>query len=292
MNITKIRMSMQHSVLLKNSVPYFRKSLVVRLIHYMQGYYSVKKNKNAIENFLKCYKMNKEKYEEVYNILEDEKSKKVYRAVLKFREHYKYSDIKNVISYPQYFVEDIFDKYEDEVFVDGGAYTGDTICSMLKVIPSSCIKKIYAWEPDAGNSKILQYEVKKMLSRTRGKVEVELCPYVLYKEVTNISFQNTANGASKIDEEGSVSVLTNTIDNCCVDATFIKMDIEGGEIEALYGAKNTIINNRPKLAICIYHTDNHLYEIPLLIHKWVPEYKIYIRHHGQMEAETVMYALI
>jgi hypothetical protein len=70
------------------------------------------------------------------------------------------------------------------------------------------------------------------------------------------------------------------------------MDIEGAEIDALYGAKNTIINNKPKLAICIYHSNEHFYEIPLLIHNWVPEYRIYVRHHSYTAADTVMYAVM
>jgi hypothetical protein len=70
------------------------------------------------------------------------------------------------------------------------------------------------------------------------------------------------------------------------------MDLEGTEIDALYGAKNTIIQNKPKLAISIYHTSEHLYEIPLLIHEWVPEYKLYVRHHTDTCADTVLYAVV
>jgi hypothetical protein len=70
------------------------------------------------------------------------------------------------------------------------------------------------------------------------------------------------------------------------------MDIEGSEIDALIGAKNTIMKNKPKLAICIYHKNEHLYEIPLLINEWVPEYKLYVRHHGEADAETVFYAVL
>jgi hypothetical protein len=70
------------------------------------------------------------------------------------------------------------------------------------------------------------------------------------------------------------------------------MDLEGAEVDALYGAKNTIIKNKPKLAISIYHTDEHLYQIPLLIHDWVPEYTLYIRHHSDYTPDTVLYAVL
>jgi hypothetical protein len=134
--------------------------------------------------------------------------------------------------------------------------------------------------------------VNKALTKLGGTAAVEWIPCALYKEETTLKFVDTANGASKIGEEGTISVKTDTIDSRCPDATFIKMDIEGAEIDALYGAKNTIINNKPKLAICIYHSNEHFYEIPLLIHNWVPEYRIYVRHHSYTAADTVMYAVM
>ncbi len=74
--------------------------------------------------------------------------------------------------------------------------------------------------------------------------------------------------------------------------TFIKMDIEGAEIEALKGAEQTIQTQKPKLAICIYHRDSHLYEIPLMIKKMVPEYRFWIRHHSDTASETVVCARV
>jgi FkbM family methyltransferase len=158
-------------------------------------------------------------------------------------------------------------------------------------VPVSEIKKIYAWEPDKGNGETLLCEVNKALKKIEN-VQVEWVPCALYREKTILKFSNSADGVSHIDGTGELSVNADTIDNRCSDATFIKMDVEGAEIDALYGAKNTIIKNKPKLAICIYHTNEHLFEIPLLIHEWVPEYKLYVRHHGEVTAETVVYAVM
>jgi len=82
------------------------------------------------------------------------------------------------------------------------------------------------------------------------------------------------------------------IDDITNNATFIKMDIEGAELNALKGAKKTIIANTPKLAISIYHQLNDLWEIPIYIKQLVPEYKLYVRHHSKTIAETVLYACI
>lgn len=73
--------------------------------------------------------------------------------------------------------------------------------------------------------------------------------------------------------------------------TLIKMDIEGAEQEALLGAKRIISEYQPKLAICIYHRIEDLWEIPLLIKELNPEYHLYIRNYEDRLDEIVCYAV-
>jgi hypothetical protein len=77
-----------------------------------------------------------------------------------------------------------------------------------------------------------------------------------------------------------------------VSPTMIKMDIEGAELDALAGAERIIQEHQPDLAICAYHKLSHLWEIPLLIHAMVPQYRLYMRGHYQMGQETVLYATV
>ncbi|MDR0605974.1 MAG: FkbM family methyltransferase [Bacteroidales bacterium] len=75
------------------------------------------------------------------------------------------------------------------------------------------------------------------------------------------------------------------------EITYIKLDIEGAELTALKGMKETIADFKPKLAICIYHKAEDLWELPLFIHELNPDYKLYIRHHWKNFTETVLYAI-
>jgi hypothetical protein len=76
-----------------------------------------------------------------------------------------------------------------------------------------------------------------------------------------------------------------------VKVTYLKMDIEGAEINALCGARKLIEKQKPKLAICVYHKISHLWEIPILINEMLPDHSIFLRHHTNLEYETVCYAL-
>ena len=98
---------------------------------------------------------------------------------------------------------------------------------------------------------------------------------------------------SSVSNDGGTEIEVSTIDDICgeIPVTFIKMDIEGSKLRALKGAKNTILKNKPKLAICIYHRAEDIFEIPRYIDDLAPGYKFFIRHYCFYEDETVLYAI-
>ena len=100
---------------------------------------------------------------------------------------------------------------------------------------------------------------------------------------------NAACIVSGNDEGASYRIDVASIDETaeCADATWIKMDIEGAEMDAIHGAEKTIKNNHPKLTICIYHSDEDMLRIIEYIHNLVPEYKLYVRQHTKFDIETV-----
>ena len=74
--------------------------------------------------------------------------------------------------------------------------------------------------------------------------------------------------------------------------TFIKMDVEGAELESLKGARKLIKRDCPKLAVCIYHRPEDMITLPLYIKSLVPEYKLYLRSYSNSDNEMVLYAVL
>ena len=185
----------------------------------------------------------------------------------------------------QYFPKDIIRLEDDEIFVDCGAYIGDTIEKFL-VETNNKYKRIIGFEPDNKNFNIMKESLKDIENKFLYNSGV-------YSSNTKLNFNEDKGDCSNFSELGDSVINVMKLDDIeeCREATFIKMDIEGSELEALKGAENIIKTNKPKLAICIYHSDNDFVDIINYIHKLVPEYKIFIRQHAPFELETVMYAI-
>jgi FkbM family methyltransferase len=114
-----------------------------------------------------------------------------------------------------------------------------------------------------------------------------------WSEKTTLFFENSGLSNSAISSNGGFQIQTEKIDNVCENekVSMLKMDIEGAELEALKGAEKTIIRDRPVLAICVYHKEEDLITIPQYIRSLHHDYKLYIRHYGPMQDETVLYAV-
>jgi len=238
-------------------------------------------------NYFKYVSKNFSMFDKVYRFLSDELSEQLFYHII----NYKISaDAKYLIplrsSSPQYFDSDIIKLSEHEIFVDCGAYIGDTVEEFIRQTKGQ-YKKIYSFEPEEKK----QNEFKEKLSRYKN---IELFPYGLWNRKKTLSFVSKDDGTSKVGKNGDIEILVTSIDEELEDVpvTFIKMDIEGSELEALRGAKQTIQRYKPKLAICIYHKLSDIVEIPLYIKELVPEYKLYIRHYSTARTETVLYAVV
>lgn len=228
------------------------------------------------------------KLEEVRALLADDRSVRVFDATLDRLLDAGSAPglMAEVCEGDQYFPADLIRLKPDESFVDAGAFTGDTVCDFIRRTGGS-FDSMHCFELNAANFEGLQSTV----STLPGAEKIFLHPEGLWNEPLDISYsvelsQSTI-GAG--DAQGHVARLDDLIGDARV--TFLKMDIEGAELKALEGARGTILANKPKLAICVYHHFKDLWEIPLFIKSLVPEYRIFLRHHTKLEYETVCYAL-
>lgn len=241
----------------------------------------------SMQNTEKYFTEHKKELEQVAALLADELSKEVFFRAAQYRATHDPNDAPVYSKHDQYFVKDIVPLSEEEVFIDCGAFDGDTMKEFIKAAKGK-YNRIVCFEP-------MEKYHARLEKRGAGKRVTAICAGV-HKETTTLYFhadQGKGSSLSSSADEHTVQVPVRAIDDTpeCKNATFIKMDVEGSEMNALRGAKETILRNKPKLAICIYHKNRDFIEIPTWIHKLVPEYKLYVRHHSFSVNETVLYAI-
>ena len=282
--IHELRIIMENNKYLKGIVPKIKNTKIMK-------YRSEKIHQNERKkNFKRFYKEHENDFNKLYDLLEDDLSKKTMNCIIKYRLTLNKKYLSNIVVKPQYFQKDIIKPLKDEVFIDAGAYIGDTIEELSNFGGKNYWKKVYAIEPDEFNREKLKKNIKKYKN-------IEILPIVLWSKKTKMYFGMYSSFCSRINlKEKNLKtklVSTNSIDNICKNdhVTFIKMDVEGAEKEALLGGIKTIKRDKPRLAICLYHNLEDLYEIPFFIHDNFPWYKLYIRHHKDDVHETVLYCV-
>lgn len=232
-------------------------------------------------------KENIQAYSNVYELLSDERSKEIFVAVQMYRmtRDFKYISWIYDAEKKQYFAPEI-NLNSGEVVVDCGAYIGDTLLDFIeqRLIP----RKYFLFEPNDKNYAKLMENVEKA-----SKDGVQTIPYKagVFNDNTKLYFTDAADSSCISDNATGNSIDVVALDKIINEpVSFIKMDIEGAELEALEGAKDLIVTYKPKLAICLYHKQSDFYKIPLFIKQICPEYKHFlIRHYSLCRIETVLY---
>lgn len=237
--------------------------------------------------FNKSYiKERQQEFQRTYDWLEDDESKAVFIAFINSKISGDPTPLYKLTDFNQYFSDPVI-LSDKEVFVDCGAYDGDTIRNLLKNTEMK-YQKIYAFEPDTNNYKKLhkylkENDIKNVTTVNKGT----------WSAATELNFSSDGNMASIVEDDGDFTIQVETIDSIIGDdkATYIKMDIEGAELEALKGAERVIKRSNPKLAICAYHKPEDLITLPQYIRSINKNYKFYLRQHQLISWEMVLYAL-
>jgi FkbM family methyltransferase len=173
---------------------------------------------------------------------------------------------------------------DDEHYVDCGAADGDTVREFHKRWQN--YSRITAFEPDAANFRTAEAACFVCES-------ANVFPFAISDHQHRAEFHATGDYSAHLEANGNESVLCLSLDKLenLYTPTYIKMDIEGSEPAALWGARRILKEHKPVLAICAYHESEHFWSIPLLVHALQPEYRLFFRRYAEGSFEIVWYAV-
>jgi FkbM family methyltransferase len=234
---------------------------------------------------------NRPDIEAAHSLLADQESRTVFEGKLGYylsRDKARIDGIRSTNTI--YFDRSVHDLSPEEVVVDGGAFVGDTLSSFVDE-SAGRFRSYYAFEPDPVSFDRLAMEA------ARDPARVTAVQAGLASRTSNARLLSTHGADARLlrgDESGGEEVPVVGLDEYFEERrppTLIKMDIEGAEADALFGAARLIAAGRPKLAISAYHVPTDLWRIPLLLEKLLPDSPIYLRHYTREVDDTVCYAI-
>lgn len=225
---------------------------------------------------------NEDKYRWVYGLLEDDESKRTYEKIINFRLSADLSYMSGFTDRQkeQYFEDFLGLNEKGEVFVDVGGFDGFTSLEFMKICPE--YKGVYFFEPEKKNMDVAR-------SRLSDHENIHFLQKGLSDKKDIVRF-SIGGSASVISDDGEVEIEVDALDNMVDGAvSFIKMDIEGGEGLAIEGARKTIEQSHPRLALCVYHKADDMWKIAEQVLSIRSDYNIYLRHYTEGVTETVMF---
>lgn len=223
------------------------------------------------------------------DLFEDEASRFEYLAQIKWRMLLDFDTLPNPVKHEIYFPGDLFTIRKDEVFVDCGAFDGDTVRRFLLHRPDFA-GRIKAFEPDPMNFDKLKGYVATLGADLQRRIDVY--PYAIGSKRERVRFSGTGTEAASVGV-GDVEVEAAPLDEILADAapTYLKMDTEGSELDGVIGAQKILKKHAPALALCVYHRQDHLWKVPLKVRELSDHYRFYLRPHVLEVWDLVMYAV-
>jgi len=222
------------------------------------------------------------------NALDDEESRRVLAAQLRWRLHGDFHGMPAPAP-DQYFPRDVIRPIEEEVFVDAGAFSGDTLEAWRR-FSGDQLRRYVAIEPDGLNATRLEERISRLPEAIRSRVVIRRT--VLGAEAGTIHFAATGTPTSTRAAAGELQEV-HPLDSLegCRDATFLKVDVEGMELEVLAGAHTMIRRGQPVVAVAAYHQPNDLAALWKQLHADLPRHRWFLRQHERDGWELILYGL-
>lgn len=232
----------------------------------------------------------RERIRAAFQLLADAESRREYLAQVRWRLLGELDVRAQNNSAEQYFSADVPVMLKGKVFVDVGAYDGDTLVGYFQRVGED-FHSAYVFEPDPGNYQALVNYIHGLPEGVQSKIY----PYqaAVGAENSTVKFNASSLTSAAVLETDGVDTTCYALDAILprFAAMYIKIDIEGFEEQALLGAKQTILSTQPDLAVCVYHRPDDLWNIPLLLHEDCDQYRFFLRRYMEDCWESVCYAV-
>ena len=222
------------------------------------------------------YATHEKEFEEIYGLLADERSKKTFSDIINYKLSGKIDYLFDCEVSKDEPYESFLSLSENETFMDLGAYTGDTVSFFLERV--SGYNKIIAVEPD-------QKSFRKLKANTENISRIRTENVAVSRDCGIMPF-SMKGGRNSSAFRGESFVEFKNIDSLCEDEciTYIKMDLEGEEENAILGGKNTILKYKPKMSVSAYHRTDDFLRLPKAVFNIRSDYKLYLRHFKSLPA--------
>lgn len=236
---------------------------------------------------LDYYKSNYDKFNQAFNLMADDRSKQIFKNVIMYKLSGRIDFLLDAEDDEKETYSEILSPKTYKTYADLGAYNGDTVRKLLEY--ASSLRDVVALEPDKRSFKKLQ-----AYAESEQRCSIRAYNVAAWSKHTTLEFDNSGNrnsnisiGAGKATKicEVTAEALDGILSSAGIDRVdFIKYDVEGSEREAILGSINTIKTHLPDLLISLYHRNEDMFALPLLISELAPEYKLYLRRSRYIPA--------